>query len=301
MKGTKNRKPLYLLLYALPLIAFIFVFSYIPLFGWIYAFMDYIPGLSLGQMQFAGLKYFKAIFAPGSDFPNVMVNTLAISGLSLLTSLVPVVFSILISQVNNRGYKKIVQSVTSIPNFISWVLVYAICTALFSTDDGVVNKVLMTLGLVQDPVDILGNVKYAWYIQILIGMWKNVGWSAIVYLAAIVGIDQELYEAADIDGANRWNKIIHITLPGIIPTYMVLLLLQISNLLSNGFDQFWVFQNALTREKLEVFDTYVYRIGMTSLQYSLSTAIGILKSIVSIILLTGANFISKLIRGESII
>ncbi len=299
--SVKYKKSWKLFFLLLPFLVFVTVFSYIPLFGWSYAFVDYTPGLKLSEMRFIGLKNFITVFSGGSAFQTVMINTLAIGGLSLLCSVVPVIFAIMVSQIDSRRYSRIIQSITSIPNFISWVLVYAIVFSLFASDSGVVNQVLMKIGLINTPIDILGNEQYAWFIQIGIGIWKSTGWGAIVYLAAIAGIDPALYEAASIDGANRFQKIIHITLPGVASTYLVLFLLAVAGILSNGFDQFWVFQNALTRDKLEVFDTYVYRLGMINKEYSFSTAMGILKSIVSVMLLFISNYIAKRIRGESIV
>ena len=297
----KNIKKIKLFLMILPFLVFTFIFSYFPLFGWSYAFVDYSPGLSIFSQKFVGLKYFQIIFDGGSDFGHVMINTLGISFLGLACSVIPVIFAILISQLRFPRFAKIIQSVTALPNFISWVLVYSLAFSFFSTNDGAINNILMSLHIINSPVDVLGNVDYAWYVQTLIGIWKGTGWGAIIYIAAISSIDSELFDAADVDGANRFQKIIHITIPGVLPTFFVLFLLSISNMLSNGFDQFWVFQNSLTVDKLEVFDTYVYRLGMINMQYSFSTAMGIFKTLVSVTLLTIANFVSKVVRGEYIV
>ena len=300
MSGRKI-KSIKLSLLLLPFLAFIVLFSYIPLFGWSYAFLNFNPGLKIRDMEFVGLHHFKELFKYSGALRTVMTNTLSISFLSLTTSVLPVILAILISQLPSKKLSRIVQSITTIPNFISWVLVYAIIFSLFAPDSGVVNQALKSMGILKSPIDILGNVDGAWFIQIGIGVWKGLGWGAIVYLAAIAGIDQELYESAVIDGANRFQSTIHITIPGIASTYLVLLLLGISSILSNGFEQFWVFQNALTTDKLEVFDTYVYRLAMLKMRYSFSTAMGMMKSIVSIMLLFIANQVSKKIRGESIV
>ena len=193
-----------------------------------------------------------------------------------------------------------VQTGTSIPNFISWVLVYSIVFMLLSSKSSALNNILMGLGLVKEPVNPLTNAKHAWLIQVAIGAWKTLGYNAIIYLSAITSIDQELYQAADVDGANTWQKIVHVTVPGLLSTFFVLLLLAISNMLSNGFDQYWLLGNGMTWDKLEVFDTYVYRMGIKNMEYSLATAMGIFKSVVSIILLSFANWASKRLRGESI-
>lgn len=193
-----------------------------------------------------------------------------------------------------------IQTGTSIPNFISWVLVYSIVFMLLSSESSALNNILMGLGLVKEPVNPLTDAKHAWFIQVAIGAWKTLGYNAIIYLSAITSIDQELYQAADVDGANTWQKIVHVTIPGLLSTFFVLLLLAISNMLSNGFDQYWLLGNGMTWDKLEVFDTYVYRMGIKNMEYSLATAMGIFKSVVSIILLTFANWASKRLRGESI-
>ena len=210
------------------------------------------------------------------------------------------VAAIAISQLKNKKYAKMVQTGTSIPNFISWVLVYSIVFMLLSSESSALNNILMGLGLVKEPVNPLTNAKHAWLIQVAIGAWKTLGYNAIIYLSAITSIDQELYQAADVDGANTWQKIVHVTVPGLLSTFFVLLLLAISNMLSNGFDQYWLLGNGMTWDKLEVFDTYVYRMGIKNMEYSLATAMGIFKSVVSIILLSFANWASKRLRGESI-
>lgn len=234
------------------------------------------------------------------DFLNVMRNTLCISFLNICCSVLPAIFAIAISQLKNKKYAKMVQTGTSIPNFISWVLVYSIVFMLLSSESSALNNILMGLGLVKEPVNPLTNAKHAWLIQVAIGAWKTLGYNAIIYLSAITSIDQELYQAADVDGANTWQKIVHVTVPGLLSTFFVLLLLAISNMLSNGFDQYWLLGNGMTWDKLEVFDTYVYRMGIKNMEYSLATAMGIFKSVVSIILLSFANWASKRLRGESI-
>ena len=214
--------------------------------------------------------------------------------------MLPAIFAIAISQLKNKRYAKMVQTGTSIPNFISWVLVYSIVFMLLSSESSALNNILMGLGLVKEPVNPLTNAKHAWFIQVAIGAWKTLGYNAIIYLSAITSIDQELYQAADVDGANTWQKIVHVTVPGLLSTFFVLLLLAISNMLSNGFDQYWLLGNGMTWDKLEVFDTYVYRMGIKNMEYSLATAMGIFKSVVSIILLSFANWASKRLRGDSI-
>ncbi len=296
----RQKKKIKLLLLLLPFMLLISVFSYAPLFGWSYAFVEFSPGKSVFDSDFVGLKYFQRIFSNSKDFMLVMRNTLSISFLNICCSVLPAMFAIAISQLRNKRYAKIIQTGTSIPNFISWVLVYSIVFMLLSSEDSALNIILKGLGVITESVNPLGNVKHAWAMQVAIGAWKTLGYNAIIYLSAISSIDQELYQAAEVDGANTWQKILHITVPGLLSTFFVLLLLAISNMLSNGFEQFWLLGNGMTWDKLEVFDTYVYRMGIKNMEYSLATAMGMFKSIVSILLLTFANWASKKLRGDSI-
>ena len=296
----KNKRKIKLFLLLLPFLVLLGIFTYAPLFGWSYAFFNYTPGVPLSESTFTGLKYFRMVFSGASDFWIVLRNTLSISLLNIICSVIPLIFAIMISQVVFRRYSKIVQTLTSIPNFISWVLVYSIFFMILSSEDSAINTLFRNLNVTDTSISPLTNPNIAWFVQVSINIWKVTGYNAILYLAGISGIDQELYQAAEVDGANTWNRIIHITIPGILPTYFVLLLLSISNMLSNGFEQFWLFGNGMTWDKLEVFDTYVYRMGIQNMEYSFSTALGIFKTIVSVILLTIANLASKKIRDESI-
>ncbi len=287
-----------LFLMMLPFIALTFVFSYLPLWGWRYAFFDYQSGDVLSLDNFVGTKWFTKLFENGAtrrDIARVMKNTLAMSGLGIATSWVAMAFAIFLSEIKSAWFKRFVQVFTTIPNFISWVLVYAIAFAIFSTD-GFINS--MTGG----NYDYLASSSHLWLKMLAWGMWKGLGWSAIIYIAGISGIDQQLYEAATVDGAGRFQKMMHITVPGLSSTFFVLLLMSIAGILSNGMDQYLVFSNAMTKQPLEVLDLYVYNIGIGSSDalIPLSTVVSMSKSIISVILLFGANGISKLLRGESI-
>jgi len=300
--NPKQKTGIKMFLLVLPALVLVFIFHYMPLFGWAYAFADYVPGISIFKQDYsAGLKYFKMMFSGVGYFPIVMRNTLVLSLSGILLSPVPAILAIMITQLyKTRRLQKVIQTATSLPNFISWVLVYSLFFALFNSSNGAVNQILLKLNLIDKPTNILINADIAWFFQIGISMWKSAGWNAIIYFAAITGIDPELYDAADVDGAGTFQKILHVTVPGLFPTYFVLLMMSIGNILNNGFEQYYVFQNALTTNKLEVLDTYIYKIGLSNLQFSLSTAMGMFKSLVSITLLTIANQISKVIRGESI-
>lgn len=292
-----------LFLMFLPFAVLAFAFSYLPLYGWRYAFYDYTAGGTLSSENFVGFKWFTTLIAnetTRNDVIRVLRNTLAMSGLGILTSWLPLAFAIFLSEIKNMRVRRFIQTFTTIPNFISWVLVYAIALAIFSTD-GFISSVLVNAGVWAEGKNMLMGSSHIWLKMLAWGTWKGIGWSAIIYIAGISGIDQQLYEAATVDGAGRFQKMWHITVPGLIPTYMVLLLMSVAGVLSNGMDQYLNFQNAQNSNYIQVLDLYVYQLGIDSGSIPLSTVIGMVKSLVSVILLFGANGISKLIRGESIV
>lgn len=292
-----------LFLMMLPIIALAFVFSYLPLYGWRYAFYDYKSGDVLTSDKFVGFKWFTSLLqnqATKRDIMTVLKNTLGMSGLGILTSWIPMVFAVFLSEIKSGPFRRIVQTFTTIPNFISWVLVYAIALAIFSVD-GFINTMINSVSDTSVTTNYLMSTDHMWLKMLAWGLWKGVGWSAIIYIASISGIDQGLYEAATVDGAGRFAKMWYITIPELIPTYCVLLLMSIANILSNGMDQYLVFSNAVNREQIQVLDLYVYNLGINSGLIPLSTVVGMIKSIVSVILLFAANGISKAVRGESIV
>lgn len=307
MNGSKrlwNKRGFKLFLMISPLLILVFAFSYMPLYGWIYAFFNYKPGRPLFSCEFVGFQNFTMMFADKYAFDEilrVMRNTFAMSFLGILTSPLPMIFAIFLTEIKCVRYKKAVQTLTTIPNFISWVLVYSVAYAMFSVGDGFINRLLINAGVVQEGINFLASSDNIWLSMLGWGTWKGLGWSAIMYMASITGIDQEQYEAADVDGASRMQKIWYITIPGLMPTYFVLLLLSIANLINNGMEQYFVFQNAMNKEYIEVLDLYVYNQGMVGFNYSFATAVSMLKSVVSVALLFFANGLSKVSRGVSII
>lgn len=299
----KRRQGKIMFIMILPFLVLNFLFAYFPLHGWIYAFYDYRAPLRLDQCEFVGFKWFTMLFSNPtqmSQLGQVMINTFAMSLLGIATSILPLIFAIFLSEIQTKWFRKTVQTLTTLPNFISWVLVYSVAFSLFSTT-GMVNNVLETIGLISEPIKFLDSDTHTWLKMILWNTWKGLGWNAIMYLAAITGIDPGLYEAAKIDGAGRFRLMYHITLPELLPTFFVLLMLSIANFLNNGMDQYFVFQNAFNRTHIQVLDLYVYNIGLTGGSFSLATAIGMMKSIVSVVLLTLVNLASKRVRGVSII
>lgn len=298
--GRKKLRGIKYLLLAVPFLIYVFAFSYVPLVGWIYSVFDYKIGqkfLDFGSMVFVGLGNFQKLFTERSEVLRVLRNTLALSALGLLATPVPVVFAIMFNEIKNSKFKKIVQTATTLPNFISWIIVYGVAFAFFSVN-GFVSVLMQKIGIQPPVMGILGDVDHTWVLQWILGIWKSFGWSAIIYIAAITGIDSELYDAAKVDGANKIQSILHITIPGIMPTYVVMFLLAVSNILSNGFDQYFMFYNPMVADKIEVLDYYVYKVGFYINDYSYSITLGMLKSILGIVLLFTANALSKKIRGE---
>lgn len=290
----KNRRRWLLTLLALPFVIHIIAIRYVPLAGWALAFFNYKPGRDLATMPFVGLKYFKLIGFYREDVLNALTNTVALSTLALLFSWFPMLLAILINEIRSRRRRMLIQTAITIPNFVSWVIVYSLCFCIFSSA-GLFNQVFHTTN------NVLGDKKNIWFFMEGLTIWKTAGWNSIIYLAAITGIDETLYEAAVVDGANRWQCTLHVTLPGIMSTFIVLLLLQVGSFLSVGMDQYFAFSNVMVQSKLEVLELYTYRIGLKTMDYSFATAISIIQSLVSVALLLGVNGLSKLTRGEGII
>ena len=303
VKTEKQKNAIKDFLMIVPFLILILIFSYYPLYGWVYAFFDYKPPFPLSWDKFVGFKWFISMVenpVKVKKLVQVLTNTFAMSGLSLFFSWFPMIFAVFLNEIKSVRFKKFVQTVTTLPNFISWVLVYSIAFSVFNST-GAANSILMRLGITSEPILFLQSSEHIWFKQWLWLTWKNAGWAAIMYIAAITGIDEELMEAAKIDGASRMQCIWHITIPSILPTYFVLVMMSIANFLSNGMEQYFVFANSFNKTKIEVLDLYVYNLAMGSGGYSLSTAISILKSFVSIMLLWATNWVSKKIRGESLI
>lgn len=302
LKNKSKRDAKVLFYMALPCIIFIFIFSYLPLRGWIYSLYDYTPGIPLFENEFVGFKHFIGLFGNEilrSQMIRVMRNTFIMAGLGFLFSPLPVIFAVFLNEIKSNAMRRVVQSLATLPHFISWVIMYSLVFFMLSTG-GFVNNIMMSLGLRESPVNYMISTSNVWLTMSAYQIWKGLGWGAIVYLAAIAGIDQEQYEAAIIDGAGRFQRIWYITVPGIIPTFFVLLILSIGDLLSVGFDQFYVFQNAMNKSYIEVLDLYVYNQGIGGGNISYATAVGVMKTVVAVVLFTFANSLSKAVRGHSI-
>ena len=287
-------------LLAVPLIAWVVIFCYLPIYGLVVSFFHYVPGRPIFKNQWVGLQYFREFFE-NPEFGMIMRNTLAISGLRIVFGFpAPIALAILLNELRNGTFKKVTQTISYMPHFISWVVTASILFAILG-NEGLMNDILTRLGLIERPIPFLGDGRYFWGIITVADIWKGIGWSSIIYLSAIAGIDDELYQAGAVDGLGRFGMIWHITLPGIRTTAIVLFILGMGGILNAGFEQQLLIGNAQTRNYYEVIDTYAYRYGIQLGRYSFGTAIGFMKSIIGLGLVLATNRVVKRTMEISII
>ena len=276
-----------------------FVFCYLPLAGWLMAFQNYKPKDGLFGSQFVGLAKFQQLFSDDT-FLGVIRNTLAMGVLNLVTTFVmAILFAILLNEVRTVWWKKTIQTISYLPHFLSWIIVTGILHDALSTS-GIVNELLVNLGIFETELNFFAYPKYFWGIVAFANVWKETGWNAIIYLAAITSIDPSLYEAASIDGAGRFAKIWNITLPGIRSTIMILLLMNVGNVLNAGFEVQYLLGNGLVQSVSQTIDIYVLKWGISQGDYAIGTAAGIFKSVVSIALIVAANMFAKRTGDDSL-
>jgi putative aldouronate transport system permease protein len=291
----------FLYMMALPFVAWAFVFSYLPLWGWTMAFQKYKPGKSVFEQEWVGLQYFKELFQD-QQFYNALRNTLAMSCMGLLAGFViPIVFAVLLNEVRLQVLKRFVQTISYLPHFVSWVVAAGIISKMLSTDNGAVNDLLIGLHIISEPIQFMAKGNLFWLIVTASDVWKETGWNTIIYLAAISSIGPELYEAAKVDGASRLQQVRHITLPGIRTTIVILLIISIGHLISIGFEKQFLLGNNLVRDYSQTLDLYALNYGLGMGRFSFGTAINIFNSVVSVVLLFVANGVFKKITKESII
>ncbi|ETT61676.1 CUT1 family carbohydrate ABC transporter membrane protein 1 [Paenibacillus sp. FSL R7-277] len=302
-RNFRNKDQLSLQTMILPGIIFILVFTFIPLYGVLIAFKEYniVTGIrGIFTAEWVGLDNFKE-FVNDINFWNMLRNTLGINILGLLINFpLTILFALMLNELTSQHFKKLTQTVTYLPHFISWSIFGGLIINILSPSSGVVNYVLLQLGIISEPIHFLGEQDYFWLLAVLTNLVKELGWGAILYLAAIAGIDQEMYEAAYMDGATRFQRIWHITLPSITGTIVILLVFSISNILNSGFDQFFVLQNPLNIDSSEVIDTYVYKVGLREFRMEYATAVGLMKTVIALILLYLANLTAKKITKRGI-
>lgn len=287
----------------LPATLLIMLFCIVPLFGILIAFEDYRPISGVAGIftsKWNNFKNFKIMFQ-NYDFWPMLRNTLGINLINNLISIpVTLLFALLLNEVVNEKFKSLIQTVTYMPHFLSWVVFGGLFITLLSTDQGFVNSVLMRLGVIKDPIGFMADPKYFWAIAAITSLLKELGWGAILYIAAIAGVDQELYESAMMDGAGRFRRMWYITIPCIKPTIMIMVIFAISGMLNNNFTQIYVFQNSLNLSTSQVIDTYVYEYGLGQMQFGMAQAVTLTKSVIAILLLLGANKLSNKITDSGL-
>lgn len=293
-KSLRQRMYEYRWIYFLgiPGIVLLFFMNYLPMRNLLMAFQDYNPHLGLLKSPWVGLEHFQTLFQD-PKFYNMLKNTLIISGFSLLTFPAPIILALIMNEVRNAAFKKFVQTAVYLPHFLSWAIVASLTFFLLSTEQGLVNKIAEMMG--NEPTAYMFSSGWIYVIILVQSVWKGIGWGSIVYLAAISGIDQTLYEAAKMDGASRFQCIWKITLPSIMPTIMVMLILKMGTIISVDFEQVFLMNNAMVKQQLEVFEVYIFNnsIASGSTQYSYSTAIGIFKSVINTGLVILTNWIAN--------
>lgn len=288
----------------IPGLVFLVIFAYIPLIGLVIAFQDFDLFLGAANSPWVGLKHFIAFFTSDS-FWTLMKNTLGISFLKLIFGFpAPIILALLFNEIRQEKTKRVFQTVTYLPHFISWVVVAGMLTSMLAVDGGTINSILTALHLTDEPINFLSEPKYFWTILVSANIWKTVGFNAIIFIAAIAGINPELYEAASVDGASRLRQMFIVTLPCIVPQIMIMLIMNIAQILNAGFEDILLLtnngDNSILLEVGDVIDTYVYRYGVKLQRYSYGTAVGLFKSVVSISMLFAANYVSKRLTESSL-
>ncbi|MFD0714762.1 ABC transporter permease [Paenibacillus sp. GCM10027626] len=278
----------------IPALIFIFVFMYIPMYGVLMAFQEYDIFKGITDSTWVGVKHF-ADFFNDPEFSRIMRNTIVISLLKLVIGFpAPILLALMLNEVRHMLFKRIIQTISYLPHFLSWVIVSGFVMSMLSTDNGSLNMLLERLNLIDEPINFLAVPEYFWAILITAGVWKEIGFATIVYLAAIANVDPSLYESASIDGAGRLKQIFLITVPSIAPVITIFLILQIGSILNAGFEDILLLApNPALRDVSDVIDTYVYRIGVLNARYSYAAAVGLFKAVISVGLLTIANAIAR--------
>lgn len=293
------KKDYWLYLLLLPGFVYFVIFKYLPMWGVVIAFQDFSPFLGVLESKWVGFKHFNNFFN-NPDFVRLLRNTLILAVYDLVFFFpAPIIAALLLNEVRVGIFKRIVQTMIYVPHFISMVIVASMTYVFLTTNGGVVNEIIQMI--TGNKINFLGDPSWFRPMIILQIMWKETGWGTIIFLAALASVDVEQYEAAVVDGASRWQRMWHITLPAISSTIIILLILRLGNFLDTGFEQIFLMTNSLNRSVADVFDTYVYFVGITQGAFSYSTAVGLFKSVVGIILIYGSNYIAKRFGHEGII
>jgi putative aldouronate transport system permease protein len=284
-----------------PIILYVIFFTYVPLWGWTMAFQNFRPSKSFFNQEWVGLSWFKFLFND-KQFLLTIRNTIAMSLINTSLGFITAIgLALLLNEVKNILFKRFIQTISYLPHFLSWVIVTGLVSSMLTLDSGAVNNLFMALGFIKEPIQWLGKPNYFWGIIGITYVWKEVGWNTIIYLAAMAGIDPNLYEAADIDGCNRFQKMWRITLPCIKPTIIIMLIMSVGNILNAGFEMQYLLRNGLTMDVSDTIDIYVLIFGLSRNNFSLATAAGMFKNVVNIILIFIANEIAKRAGEERLI
>jgi len=288
---------LYLLL--LPVIAYYVIFHYMPMYGIQIAFKDFIATLGITESPWVGFKYFSRFFE-SFYFWRLIGNTVGISLYQLVVAFpAPIILALMINEVRSKYFKKTVQMVTYAPHFLSVVVLVGLCVSFLSTSNGIVNRGLVSLFKIE-PVQFMSSPQWFKTVFVFSGIWQNAGWGSIIYIAALAGIDTQLYDAAIIDGASKFQRLRYVTLPGLFPTIIILFILEAGKIMNVGFEKVFLMQNAINKESSDVISTYVYGTGILGAQYSFSTAVGLFNSVINSILLVTVNHLSKTLGETSL-
>jgi putative aldouronate transport system permease protein len=291
-------KERWLYLFMLPGLLYFIIYKYVPMWGMLMAFKNYQPHLGLWASEWVGFKHFQRFFTE-PEFMMLLKNTVIIAVLDLVIFFpVTIILALMLNEVRKSVFKRTIQTFVYVPHFLSWVVVVGIFYIIFGTEGGIINAILEKLGF--GSIDFLTNSEWFRPMIVLQMIWKDAGWGTVIFLAALAGVDSNLYEAASMDGASRWRQLWHVTLPSIRSVIVILLILRLGNFLDLGFEQIFLMVNALNREVGEVFDTYVYRVGMQQGQFSYSAAVGLFKSAVAFVLVLGANWLAKKFGEEGV-
>ena len=296
--GLRMRQCWELYLFLVPAVALVFIFNYVPMYGIQIAFKDFKPFLGIWDSKWVGLKHFVRLFKL-PKFSLILSNTFTLSVMSIVLAFpFPIMLALMLNQLRNERYKRLIQTVTYLPHFISTVIIVGMLSVFLSTKYGIYRYFCDLLGA--QPVNLMGKKSAFRWLYVFSGIWQHTGWNAIIYLAALSGIDVGLYEAATIDGANRWQRMMHIDVPSIVPTMIILLILDAGSFLSIGFEKIFLMQNSSNEMVSEVISTYTYKMGLVSMQYSFSTAVNLLNTLVNFIMLFVVNMIARRVSDYSL-
>jgi len=296
----KTFRQRYLFLMSVPFIIWLIVFYYIPIWGWSMAFQNFKLGRTFWEQEWVGLRFFRELWSD-YRFWNAFRNTLGMSVLGLVTGTIfPIILALFINEIRFRGFKRTVQTISYLPHFISWVVVSNMFHRMLSPDNGIVNDILRFVGAIDKPIHFMAMPSLFWGIITIATLWKEIGWSTIIYLAAIAGIDQELYEAATADGCGRFKKMWHITIPSITPTVVVLFIMAFGRLTQIGLERQMLMGNSMVQEVSEVIDLYALKFGIGLGRFSFGTAVGVFNSMISLVLFVIANTVFKRTSGKSV-